>query len=56
MDSVKLKNHVKLCLKNLKNNRVKCCAQCPFEEEIVKEYPQLNVAFVHKRLLKEKSK
>jgi hypothetical protein len=30
-----------LCKRNLKSNRVKCCAQCPFEEEIVSQYPEL---------------
>jgi hypothetical protein len=41
MDIKKLNNHIKLCKRNLKSNRVKCCAQCPFEEEIVSQYPEL---------------
>ena len=49
MDKVKLANHVKLCTKNLKSNGVICCAYCPFEEEIIKEYPILRTLFVLKR-------
>lgn len=49
MDIQKLKTHVKLCRRNLKSERVKCCANCPFEEEIVKYYPDLKVLFENKR-------
>jgi len=49
MDSLKLKNHIKLCKKNLKSSRVKCCKDCPFEEEITKEYPELKQLFSEKR-------
>lgn len=50
MDIAKLKNHVKLCKKNLKSDRVKCCVTCPFEEEIVGYYPELKEKFSLKRL------
>ena len=49
MDVEKLKNHVKLCRKNLKSNRVKCCATCPFENEIISIYPELKELFKKKR-------
>lgn len=49
MDLEKLKIHIKLCRKNLKSKRVKCCANCPFEEEIVKHYPELEIMFITKR-------
>jgi hypothetical protein len=45
----KMKQHVKLCKKNLKSNRVKCCAQCPFEDEICTIYPELKEMFENKR-------
>ena len=50
MNVQKLKNHIKLCQKNLKSNRVKCCTECPFEEEILTHYPDLNKLFLTKRL------
>ena len=49
MDLVKLKKHVELCKRNLSNWRVKCCAECPFEREITKHYPEFAVLFVKKR-------
>jgi hypothetical protein len=49
MDKEKLKNHIKLCSKNLKSIRVKCCKECPFEEEITLEYPELKKLFLEKR-------
>jgi len=49
MDIEKLKNHVKLCKRNLKSDRVKCCATCPFEDEIVFFNPELKKGFVEKR-------
>ena len=49
MDKKRLKNHIKLCRKNLKSNRVKCCTYCPFEEEIVGEYPELKTYFEKRR-------
>lgn len=49
MDITKLKNHIKLCSRNLKSDRVKCCASCPFEDEIVSFYQELKKLFVEKR-------
>lgn len=49
MDKAKLKTHIKLCFRNLKSERIKCCANCPFEEEITKYYPEVAVLFRLKR-------
>lgn len=49
MDKNKLYTHIKLCKRNLKSDRVKCCANRPFEEEILKEFPYLTVLFNNKR-------
>jgi hypothetical protein len=50
MNTEKLSKFVsRLCRKNLNSNRVKCCADCPFEEEIVKEFPELKEKFEQKR-------
>ena len=49
MDVKRLEDHVKLCRHNLASSRVKCCAACPFEEEIIAQYPQLAVLFERKR-------
>jgi len=49
MDLLKLKKHIKLCRKNLKDSRTKCCANCPFEEEIVLTFPELGLLFDEKR-------
>jgi len=49
MNVDKLKNHIKLCKKNLKSSRIQCCAECPFEEEIVGYYPELKELFDEKR-------
>lgn len=43
-------NHIKLCLRNLKSSRIKCCAVCPFEEEITNEFPKLKPLFIRARL------
>jgi len=43
---------VKLCLKNLRSKKIKCCAKCPFEEEIIKEYPNMKTLFDVKRMIK----
>jgi hypothetical protein len=51
MDIQKLKQHIKLCVKNLKSNRVKCCGNCPFEDDILRVYPSLWTAFARKREL-----
>ena len=45
----KLSKHVKLCRKNLKDKRVKCCATCPFEEIIIEHSPDLKELFETKR-------
>lgn len=49
MDSKKLEKHVKLCRRNLRSSRVKCCATCPFEEEITTQYPDMKQSFCDKR-------
>jgi len=53
MDKEKLHKHIKkLCRKNLKDVRVKCCAECAFEEIICKYFPELKELFIEKRLKK----
>jgi ribosomal protein S12 len=49
MDLKKLNRHIRLCKRNLSSNRVKCCAYCPFEEEIIKYHPELAILFREKR-------
>ena len=49
VDQSKLMSHLKLCQKNLKSNRVVCCASCPFEKIIVSKDPTLDVLFSSKR-------
>ena len=50
MNKIKLAKHINnLCIKNLKSNRVKCCNECPFEDEIINEYPILKKLFIRKR-------
>jgi hypothetical protein len=49
MDKNRLAHHVALCRRNLRSPRVKCCAGCPFEAEIVAEYPELAALFKAKR-------
>jgi len=49
VDLQKLAVHVKLCRKNLKAGRVRCCATCPFEEFVVESYPELRELFEAKR-------
>jgi len=49
MNLKRLEHHIKLCRRNLASSRVKCCAACPFEEEIVAQYPDLAVMFERKR-------
>ena len=51
MDIKRLAHHIKLCRRNLASYRVKCCATCPFEEEIVGVYPDLAALFDRKREL-----
>ena len=52
MNKNKLVTHVKLCRRNLMSSRVKCCAGCPFEDEITQEYPELKKLFEAKRKAK----
>lgn len=54
MDLNKLKVHIKLCRKNLKSKRTKCCAICPFENEICKNYPEMSILFKKKRRVIQK--
>ncbi|NHJ46155.1 MAG: hypothetical protein FK733_00070 [Asgard group archaeon] len=50
IDKKKLYGHVvRLCKRNLKSPRVKCCAQCPFEEIICSCFPELRELFILKR-------
>lgn len=49
MDKTKLAKHAKLCWRNLRSARVKCCASCPFEEEISREYLGADILFIAKR-------
>ena len=50
MDYEKMKKHVnKLCKKNLKDKRVKCCAECPFMEEIIRWFPETREPFFEKK-------
>jgi len=53
---IKLKNHLKLCKKNLKSDRVKCCSNCPFEDMIVLEDELMSKDKVMKQLFKNKRK
>ena len=49
MNLSKLSNHVRLCKRNLISKRIKCCADCPFEDEIVEVYPEMKKLFEKKR-------
>lgn len=50
MDNTKLDRHIrKLCIRNIRSDRVKCCAECPFEDIIVEHRPDLAVLFEQKR-------
>jgi hypothetical protein len=52
MNLEKLEKHIKkLCKPNLRSNRVKCCGDCPFEEEICNHDPSLKSLFQAKREL-----
>jgi len=48
MNKERLKIHIKLCRRNLRSLRARCCANCPFEEEILDEYPNLKKLLVTK--------
>lgn len=45
----KLAKHLRLCTRNLKSDRVKCCAECPFESIITHAKPELGPLFSRKR-------
>lgn len=49
VDEVKLEKHLKLCRRNLKSDRVKCCAECPFEKIIEGADVGLSILFDEKR-------
>ena len=49
MNAERLESHIRLCKRNLASSRVKCCATCPFEDEIVQTYPETMTMFVDKR-------
>lgn len=49
VDTDRLSKHIKLCRKNLKSNRVVCCANCPFEAAVVHEDMDLYLLFEAKR-------
>ena len=49
MDVDRLKKHIKVCLRNMRNPRVFLCAQCPFEDEITIVYPKMKAQFEAKR-------
>lgn len=49
MNTERLIKHVKLCRKNLRSDRVVCCAACPFEEEIARAFPDTAQLFRDKR-------
>jgi hypothetical protein len=52
MDIDKLGRHVdRLCIKNLRQTKIRFCADCPFEDEICSEYPELKEKFIAKRRL-----
>ena len=49
IDPDKLSKHLKLCRKNLKSDRVKCCASCPFETIICDADDSMKDLFDRKR-------
>lgn len=56
IDKSKLTTHIKLCKRNLRSDRVKCCAGCPFECVIIESYPELRDLFEEKRRRHGKAK
>ena len=48
MNKERLEKHIKLCRRNLRSTRVKCCTTCPFKEEILSIYPELAIGFYRK--------
>jgi hypothetical protein len=53
MNKTYLKNHIKLCKKNLKRTNIKCCLTCPFEKEIIKEYPEMKKLFLNAKIINQ---
>lgn len=49
IDLDKLSKRIKLCRRNLKSKRVKCCAACPFEDIIVYQFPKMKEMFRSKK-------
>jgi len=49
VDQERLHKHIKLCRRNLRSNRVQCCATCPFEDFVVAHSPDLKGLFEAKR-------
>ncbi len=49
MNIHRFRKHVKLWMRNLKSKRVKRCVECPWEDEIVGEYPEMRELFKQKR-------
>jgi hypothetical protein len=45
----RLANHVRLCGRNLRSDRVVCCASCPFEDDLTYYFPDLAKLFARKR-------
>lgn len=42
----RLERHVRrLCIKNLRDKRVKCCSRCPFQDLIEKSFPETKNLF-----------
>ncbi len=56
IDLKKLENHIKLCQKNLKDKRIKCCINCPFKDIILQYYPYLKQLFKINETKSEKNK
>ncbi len=49
VDKDNLDRHLNLCRRNLKSDRVKCCASCPFEKIIVGHEIGMTSLFAAKR-------
>jgi len=49
IDEQILARHLRLCRRNLKSDRVKCCAACLFEPIITAHAPELAELFARKR-------
>ena len=52
VDKYMLRQHIKkICEHNLKSEKIRICATCPFEDIIVDELPYLKEFFIAKRSL-----